>query len=277
MRRFALLIVFLFALTASLGGAAYAQPVQSSALVATPTKDPCRDDQGNEICPYFIAFDNRVNALDPLAPMTGYCYRDGTFQLYKIINSVGTFLANASRQQVVDGLTLAIRTGQPQLILNVQGYQFAALPNYALQLLDNATGSGYRFTFRPNACALPETIGQFQPSTAPIAPAAANPTATPKGATAAKPSAPVVRSGPIPAVSASSTEAQATIDLNIRKEPTNKSRRLGFIPKGGVMKLVAQNESGEWMKVQYGSVTGWVVAFYTNVQVGALKSLPVEK
>lgn len=256
-----LILVALIGVTMS--QAAYTNPVKAAAI-ALATKDPCRDDQGIEICPFYISFDTRVNPNDPLATITGYCQADRSFQVYSIINSEGLYLATATPTQMINGLAAAVKSGRAQVILDIQGMQLIALPTNQLQVADNRTGSGYQFKFSPSFCGLPSNSVAV----------AVTPATPVKGAT--KPAIGTTRIV-VPAVSASRTEAQARIDLNIRKSPSLSARRLGYIPKGGVMTLIARDEKIQWIKVSYGDLTGWVLAFYTNVQVDAFRALPLDK
>lgn len=225
-----------------------------------PTQDPCRDSNGVEICIMFIAFDGRVNPNDPLATITAYCLKDGSIQVYSIINSIGTHLTTATPAQSINALAAANSRKTAQMIVNINGMQLIALPGNILQIADNQTGSGYKYNFAAVACGLPVN--------APVIPN--NPAATPvKGAP--KPPATKVF---VPDISASPTEAQAKIDVNIRRAPTITARRIGFVPRGGVMTLIARDAKTAWIKVRYGNLEGWVVAAYTNVQVGAFRALP---
>jgi uncharacterized protein YgiM (DUF1202 family) len=202
-----------------------------------------------------------VNPNDPLATITAYCQRDGSIQVWSIINSVGEHLTTTTPAQSINALAAANSRRTAQIVADVSGMQLIALPGNILQIADNRTGSGYKYNFAAAACFLP------------VNPVAVGPVPTVGKGTPKPPTTKVT----VPAVSASSTEAQAKIDVNIRVSPTISARRIGFVPRGGVMQLVARNEKTTWIKVRYGSLEGWVVAAYTNVQIDAFRALPVAK
>ncbi|MFN8420585.1 MAG: hypothetical protein U0528_15285 [Anaerolineae bacterium] len=112
-----------------------------------PTQDPCRDAEGNEICPHYNSFDTRVNYLDPVASMTAYCRGDHGLDVWIISNSQGQYVYTLSEAQLSNGLGQAIATGQNVIIGNSMSMQVWALPANLLLLHD--ARNGYEFSFSP--------------------------------------------------------------------------------------------------------------------------------
>lgn len=47
--------------------------------------------------------------------------------------------------------------------------------------------------------------------------------------------------------------------LNLRASPTTASERLAQIPDGTILTVTEETENGQWGKVEYNSITGWVM------------------
>jgi len=213
------------------------------ALSTTPVSanDPCRNDKGEEICPHYNSFDDRVNYLDPVATMTAYC-RGGALEVWLINGYDGQYAYTVSAQDMSSGLSRAISTQQPIVVGDGAALQVIALPSNAFKLHDGRTG--YEFTFNASLC----------------------------GITAAA-SAP---SGGQPAMAANAGNVKTTNIVKLRSTPQlGSSNILGYVPRATVLTVLGRSADSQWLYVDFNGQKGWVAASYTTIRNRALRVLPI--
>jgi hypothetical protein len=219
--------------------------------IAQGTKDPCRDEEGNEICPHYNSFDDRVNYLDPLASMAGFCRPNGSLDIWIVTNDRGQYVYTVSPQQLSDGLGRALATGQAVLIADAAAMQVLALPSNQFMLRD--ARNGYEFAFSPALC-------KVTPS---ISPAAAS-AATPSGSSSSQ-------------HATVAGEVQTTRQVNFRALPSQRATLIKTLPTGAVLKVLGRTADNQWLNVQVDGELGWVATGYTNIRNRVLFRLPIIK
>ena len=261
-------VALFFTLLIASGFAAQPAAARNAPAAIHDQADPCRDSQGREICLAFQRNDGRINSTDPLQTATGYCQADHGIQIWTISNGVGQAAATATAAQVVSGIQAAVSANTSQTILNAQGLELLGLPDGLLQLVDMR--SGYVFTFSPTVCGLPPIAGNANPAPqTSVTPGASTSTVT-------IPALPTTID--IPAVAPIGAQIQNTLRFSLRSGPGYTYARIITIPRGSfltVLGKVPMNNGLQWIEVQYGPVTGWLLAYYTNINVRELRRLPI--
>ena len=112
---------------------------------AQPTQDPCRDAEGNEICPHYEAPDGRLNYLDATASASVYCRGDRSLEVYGIVGYDGFRLFAISAETSNNALAAAQARNQRLVIQEAQGRGLAAWPGSQFELYDVSNGYVYRF------------------------------------------------------------------------------------------------------------------------------------
>ncbi len=99
-------------------------------------------------------------------------------------------------------------------------------------------------------------------------------------------------SGPPPKCDNVKTVRLGGSTLNIRKSATASSQKLGDMPEGTCLKVLAKNDNGQsvsgnttWYQIQYNSITGWISGYYADCSTctppapakGTLKGLVYDK
>ncbi len=64
-------------------------------------------------------------------------------------------------------------------------------------------------------------------------------------------------------------------NLNIRSAPNSSAGSLGYVPRNTAITVLGRDASGNWLKINYNGMQGWVSAFYVNITSDAIKALPV--
>lgn len=72
-----------------------------------------------------------------------------------------------------------------------------------------------------------------------------------------------------PPPSASGYIVTARVNLNIRSGPGVSFARLSFLPASVSAQVIGRNATSTWWQIQYGTVTGWISAFFSDLQPGA--------
>jgi hypothetical protein len=226
-----------------------ALPSPTTVYAGEPTKDPCRDDKGEEICPFFISFDTRINPHDAAQTITGYCRQDHSLDVLEVNEGRGSFIFNASLQTIFNSLKSARAKNKAVLINQKNGRQFWALETGELRLFDARPTANYQYTFAGAAC------GGFNPaSLGPAKPLSA------KGA----------QSAPNPAGQGSST---LPVRLTIYTQPDG-SVVLATVPRQTRLTLLGRSRDSLWVKVSYGRLVGWLAANLSGLTPAALQALP---
>ena len=235
-------------------------------LVVTPVRaqDPCRDSQGNEICPHYNSFDDRVNYLDPIATMTAYCRDDGALDVWIINGYDGRYLYTAAAQTISAGLGQAIATGQSVLVGDNASLQVWALATNELMLHDGRTG--YEFRFSPSLCKI--TASSY---TAPVV------VGTPAVTVPDSSSSPVATSAPVqPAVIPYDGTVRTTVRLIFRTLPNMTTGLvIQTLPLNTPLTIIARSTDNQWLYVLYQGKRGWVFADYTNIPTNVKMKLPI--
>lgn len=223
-------------------------------------KDPCRDEQGNEICPYYSVWDNRINHMDALATIVGYCKQD-SIEIYGVFGSTGEYLYNASHTAILNGLSSAKSRKTNVVIQESRGRQLIALPSGHLQMY----AEGYSYTFSPEYCGI-----RYSPSGAPVS----NPGST-GGTTNAgtNTGGTTTTTGVISTTVVTNTTLIA--DLNFRAGPSVTSQRIGGIIANNKVGVIGRDASAEWLKISFEDKIGWIAAKYTTIIPAVLEKLPV--
>jgi hypothetical protein len=233
----------------------------STPSLAQSTQDPCRDAEGNEICPHYNSFDDRVNYLDPLASMAGFCRPNGSFDVWIVTNDRGQYVFTVQAGQLSDGLGRALATGQPVQIAAASGMEVWALPSNQLMMRD--ARNGYEFAFSPALCR--------------VVPAA-NPGTTKAGGVKSgtgKPGSAQTTRGAAAGDVTYVAEVQSTALLNLRALPSSRAELLATLPTGSTLKVVGRTRDNQWLKVGYEGQIGWVATAYTSILNRVLFRLPV--
>jgi hypothetical protein len=237
---------------------------------APADKDPCRDDQGNEICPFYIPFDTRVNSLDPMAPMTAYCRSDQSIEVWSIVNNQGQALYTASGAELSAGLVNATRRGADALIRQMNGYQLLATPSAHLKI---AVGA-YAFEFAAQVCGIEPPAANATnntPNTNTTDPVQVNPVGNPDNTT--QPITPGVTVDPATLRFVGTTTT--TDGVNFRVLPALTARRIGGIPFNTTVSILGRNTTGAWLKVYFNEQVGWISSRYTQLAQAQLALLPI--
>ncbi len=213
-------------------------------------QDPCRDQFGNEICPYFRSWDGRINAADAIATIVGYCRSDYSIQIYGVENSQGFYVFTVTWKQVYDALVLARQRGYV-LITEKSERQLFALSSSELQM----SAKGYNYRFPGNTC------GGFAIPTGNPASAISNPATTPTA-------------NPLPADIKAQGTATLNIALNLRTQPSFKASILVVMPRGATVNVIGRTASSQWIYVEYKGKIGWIASYYTTTNLN-LARLPV--
>jgi hypothetical protein len=230
--------------------------------------DPCRDYEGNEICPHYNSFDDRVNYLDPIATMTAYC-RGGGLEVWLINGYDGQYAYSVAGQTVSAGLGQASATGQAVLVGDKLSLQVWALPANQLKLQDGRTG--YTFTFSPSLCKIAASS-----STAPVVvstPSAGTPAASTIGATAPASTATV----PIqPAVIPYDGTVRTTVRLILRTLPDLvEGQVIETLALNTPLTIIARSADDQWLYIDHNGKKGWVFAELTNIPANVKRKLPI--
>jgi uncharacterized protein YraI len=61
-----------------------------------------------------------------------------------------------------------------------------------------------------------------------------------------------------------------TGNLNIRSGPGIQFSVVGWIPAGQTAEIIGRNADNSWWQIQYGGVTGWISAVYTQLNTGVI-------
>src|SRR5690606_31540371 len=69
-------------------------------------------------------------------------------------------------------------------------------------------------------------------------------------------------------------DATTHFNLNLRPVPTTDSQPMDVVPAGTTLPVLGQDESGDWLLVNYDSQQGWIAGWLTNVE-GSLTDVPV--
>ncbi|MBX3082674.1 MAG: SH3 domain-containing protein [Anaerolineae bacterium] len=241
--------------------------VLCTGFVASPVyaQDPCRDAQGNEICPHYNSFDDRVNYLDPIATMTAYCRDDGALDVWIINGYNGQYLYTAAAQTVSSGLGQAIATGQPVLVGDTATLQVWALPTNQLKLQDGRTG--YTFTFNPSLCKIVPTA-----YTAPkvvTTPAASD--------TTSNETVPIATTVPVqPAVIPYDGTVRTTTRLIFRTLPDlTEGLVIETLALNTPLTVIARSADNQWLYITHKGKKGWVFAEFTNIPNSVKMKLPI--
>lgn len=216
------------------------------AMSTTPVSatDPCRNDKGEEICPHYNSFDDRVNYLDPVATMTAYC-RSGALDVWLINGYDGQYAYSISAQDMSNGLARAISTQQPVVVGDGSALQVIALPGNAFKLHDGRTG--YEFTFSASLCGI---------------------TASASGVSAP--------GGGQPATAANAGDVKTTNIVKLRSTPQLGSRNvLGYVPRASVLTVLGRSADSQWLYIDFSGQKGWVAASFTTIRNRVLRALPI--
>jgi len=235
----------------------------TSAHIAS-AQDPCRDKDGNEICPYFQRFDGRIN-MDAMASIVGYCLSNSSIQVYSVDAGVGEYLYTVTPDQLYAGLAKARVSGNT-LIAEKNARQLWALSSGELQL----SALGYNYRFRGNLC------GGFQIPAAGAAGAAATAVKTPVPAVR-----PVVLPTYVPTKLATDLPpadavgtAITSAAVNLRVQPNFQSPVVAVLWKNATVFVLGRTANGQWLKINYQGLVGWIVAYYTTTDLVIVR-LPV--
>lgn len=131
------------------------------------TKDPCRDELGNETCDYFGINEGRINLNSETAALAGYC-ENGGVTLYAINGRQGDWQFNASANEIITAVTSAVNSGKAVNVRTSSLVGLVAQPSGQLVMVHY--GSGYQFTFDPLRCGVNAPKGNAN-AVAPIPPA----------------------------------------------------------------------------------------------------------
>ena len=234
-----------------ISGMAMVEAVPSRQVEARCPKfpQPCRYDPSKEDPPFF-AEDDRVNPMDPIAPMTAYCKEDHSIDVWGISGSEGKYLFTASAGQIVAALQAAARNGKYALVGEKDGRQLVALSQGDLLLHD---AGGYDFRFSAALCGFDiGNLGGNGNSGGNPAPAPASiPNAQPAVAPTPKPFDP----GDHP-VYMVTTRGR----MNVRVAPNTKADIIGYLPNGVTVTVNGRDTAFNWLKISYNGLQGWVVA-----------------
>jgi hypothetical protein len=226
-------------------------------------QDPCRDAQGNEICPHYNSFDDRVNYLDPIATMTAFCQDGGALDVWIINGYDGQYLYTAAAQTISAGLGQAIATGQAVLVGDIASLQVWALPTNQLMLHDGRTG--YEFKFSPALCHI--TASSY------TAPVVVN---TPTAITAPS-NVPVATVAPtqVAAMPYDGT-VRTTTRLIFRSLPDMTTGKVILtLPINTALTVIARSVDNQWLYIKHQGKHGWVFADYTNIPSSVKMKLPI--
>lgn len=86
---------------------------------------------------------------------------------------------------------------------------------------------------------------------------------------------PILEPSPTPSATALSTptemspfNAVVTADvLNLRSEPDLDSEAIGALEKGSELRVISRTEEGDWLRVEFRGIHGWVAARYVELHV----------
>ena len=220
------------------------------ALSAAPAQaqDPCRDKDGNEICPHYNSFDNRVNYLDPMATMAAYCLPDGALQVWMITGRDGSYAYTIAGQTMRDGLARAISTGQAVVVGDGSSLSVLALPSNQYRMHDGRTG--YEFTFSPALCGISVS-------------------ATASTSSSSEPTQ-------VPAASVNAGSVQTVNIVKFRSTPQLGSRNvIGYVPRGVALTIIGRSADSQWLNITYNGQSGWVATSFTTIRNRVLRALPI--
>jgi hypothetical protein len=218
-------------------------------VIPAQAQDPCRDKDGNEICPHYNSFDSRVNYLDPLATMTAFCLPDGALQVWIITNTKGAFAYIVPAEKMKTGLANAISTQQVVVVGDGLSLQVLALPSNEYRLHDGRTG--YEFTFSPALCGI-----------------SVDATASTTSSSGS--------SQPPAAVVASANDVKTVNIVKFRSSPQLGSRNvIGYVPNATVLKVIGRSADSQWLNIEFDGKTGWVATSFTTIRNRVLRALPV--
>ncbi|MBE2196899.1 MAG: hypothetical protein IAE83_22200 [Anaerolinea sp.] len=279
----AVLLSLILGLVLILGNAA---PVEAQG----PTKDRCRDDQGNEICTHYYEIDGRVNPNDALATTTAYC-RGGSIEVWAINNSHGQYAFTAPQSAIVDAMGQAQGSGSVRLIGEAIGQQLVALPDGQLQIQNV---NGYRFPFSSLLCGIPvpppsrPRVISTQAAPGVILPTSPTLVITPGGVPLPAPDAPEIPAQKYTQVRinggafilllppGANFTTFTTDVLNFRTEALlARSTYQGEIPQGTKLQVMGRDTTGRWLYVLYRGVYGFVVTAYTTFTPETIPLVPV--
>ncbi len=244
-----------------------------------PTKDPCRDDEGNEICPHYNSFDARVNYLDPMATITAYCRADRGLDVWIITNTQGQYAYTLSEAQLSNALGQAIATGQTVLIGDSLAMQVLALPANQLLLRDGR--NGYEFSFSPALCGVTANPNYAPPppTAAPTTeePALQNvPSATSDVTVVIVPNGNLATATPTPtAMPETSNLLVSNITLNLRAGPGFTTKLLALIPIGTELTILGRSTDGSWLAVIFSGQQGWIWSPLTGLTSDVISGLDI--
>jgi hypothetical protein len=258
------------------------------ASAAQAQRDPCRDEEGNEICPHFNANDGRVNPLDPLATTTAYCQSDKAIHVYSVINSVGEFLFRSTEQEIASALGTATGKNQIVTINAVRNHQLVALPSGNLRIQDF---TGFSYTFAGSLCGGPAFAPNPNPvsASAPVVAAPPATTATRNPATsvigtkviAAKWYTTVKYSGgkvEIVLPTGFSETTTITARVNLRSKPfIAPDTLITVVPAETIVQVLGREETGAWLFVLYDGAFGWLATSFTGYTDATIAKVPVIK
>jgi hypothetical protein len=252
--------------------------------IAQGTKDPCRDEQGNEICPHYNSFDSRVNYLDPLATITAFCTPARGLDVWIIVNSQGQYVYTASNGQLSDGLGSALVSGQRVLIADQLAMQVWGLPSNQLMLRDGR--NGYEFAFSPALCGVTANMNAAIAATSAVTvPTVSAPSG---GASFAPTSVPIATPGPRVVIAPYGSQpkqtaagefwgtVRTTSNLNLRTMPsTTLGTLIVSVPSGTALNVIGRSPDSRWLYVEYAGLTGWVYGSFTTIAPEALPTLKI--
>ncbi len=68
----------------------------------------------------------------------------------------------------------------------------------------------------------------------------------------------------------------ARVSLNIRSGPSVANARVSALPAAASAEVIGRNAASTWWQIKYGTVTGWISAYFSDLQAGAdLSRIPV--
>lgn len=74
---------------------------------------------------------------------------------------------------------------------------------------------------------------------------------------------------------AGGTTATTQVNLRLRSGPGIGNQSLTVAPQGTTVSVLGRNAAGDWLQVQYAGQTGWMAAWFLQLNSGAVADLPV--
>jgi hypothetical protein len=248
-----LFVAIIIALTTSpLILSAHSNPAQRPESAVLNDPDKCRDANGNEICPFYIPFDTRINSLDAMATIVGYCHADHSLEIWGIFNNKGEPVYTLSEATILASLKTATSQGRDVLINDKLGFQVWALASGLLKM----TAGSYQFIFAPEVCGI---------------------TGAPQGTSNGNSSSNSSSNVTVPSVSNGTPVASTitTAELNFRAGPSKTSQRIGGVPYNVSVNILGSDQTRLWLKVIYNNQVGWIYAAYTKLTPAEIAKLPI--